>query len=263
MRRYLLPPSWRAWALPPLLVVLGAPLWLHVHEPALFLALNAACRVLPDSVWTGLSMVGNGWGVLALTAPLLIWAPRLMWAWVCAAPFAALFSRLGKELLVSARPAGVLDPAQFHIVGEVLRTVSMPSGHTTTAFAVASGMYLTLTPAQKKRHSWLFLLAAGCGLSRIAVGAHWPGDVVVGAALGLLAGLLGQHLLLRLPARVCDSDSLALRLLAALVVLSAYVLLGDPLDFAENRTLQYLFAGVALLSVLGFALRSVRRPHPG
>ena len=88
--------------------------------------------------WTGLSILGNGWGILAVTAPLLVFAPRYQWAWLCAAPFAILFARSGKFLIESPRPAAVVDPSQMRVVGELLHNVSMPSGHTLTAFAVAA-----------------------------------------------------------------------------------------------------------------------------
>ena len=246
----------RLWLLPLLIFGVSAPLWLHVWEPAMFVALNQAFVPVAAPVWTGLSLLGNGWGILGVTAPLLLLAPRLMWAWLCAAPFAIAFARLGKGWLVSPRPAAEVDNAQMRIVGEVLHNVSMPSGHTTTAFAVASAIFFALTPAQRKRHWWLWLLAAGTGLSRIAVGAHWPGDVAVGASLGLLAGLLGNVLLATLPLRCHAPQHWSLRLVALLVLGAAYFLLTEELDFAENQPLQWLLAAVAAVSVLAFARRS-------
>jgi membrane-associated phospholipid phosphatase len=248
----------RLWLLPPLIFVAATPLWLHLWEPAMFIWLNQLFAPVAAPVWTGLSLLGNGWGILAVTAPLLLLAPRLMWAWICAAPFAMLFARLGKGFLVSPRPAAEVDNAQMRIVGEVLHNVSMPSGHTTTAFAVAAAIYFALTPPQRKRHGWLLLLALGTGLSRIAVGAHWPGDVAVGISLGLLAGLLGNVLLALLPARCCEPRHWSLRLLALLVLGAVYLLLTEELDFADNLPLQRLLAGVALASVLAFAMRSAR-----
>lgn len=247
------------WAMPALLLLATAPLWLHWWEPDMFLALNHAFMAVPSLVWTGLSLLGNGWGVLGVTAPLLLFAPRLMWAWLCAAPFAALFARTGKAWLVSPRPAALIDNTQMHIVGEAIHNVSMPSGHTTTAFAVACALFFALDAAPRRRYGYgLLLLALGTGLSRIAVGAHWPGDVAVGAALGLLSALLGHVLLQKLPARWLQPDSWALRLVALLVALAPYFLLTEALDFAENQLLQDLLAGVAGVSVLAFAMRSAR-----
>ena len=138
-----------AWYLPGLMLIASAPLWLQLYEPAMFLAINQACTAVAAPVWTGLSMMGNAWAVLGATAPMLVLAPRVIWAWLCAAPFAVVLSRGGKALIESPRPAAELDNTQMHIVGEALHNVSMPSGHTLTAFAVASGIYFSLPPAQR------------------------------------------------------------------------------------------------------------------
>jgi membrane-associated phospholipid phosphatase len=248
----------RLWLLPLLVFGLSAPLWLHVWEPGMFVFINNLCAPVPAAFWTGLSLLGNGWGVLGVTAPLLFLAPRLMWAWLCAAPFAIAFARVGKMLLVSPRPAAEIDNSHIRIVGEVLHNVSMPSGHTTTAFAVAAGIFFALPPELRRRHWWILLLAAGTGLSRIAVGAHWPGDVAVGASLGLLAGLLGNVLLARVPTQWFAARHWSMRLLALLVLGAVYFLLTEELDFAENLPLQWGVAFVALLALLAFARRSAR-----
>lgn len=250
-------PVW-LWALPPLMIVVSAPLWLHLFEPALFIAINQACLRVAVPVWTALSLLGNAWAILGLTAPLIVLAPRLLWAWLCAAPFAIVFSRGGKALLESPRPAAEIDNNQMHIVGEVLHNVSMPSGHTLTAFAVASGIYFSLPSERRWQHSWLFLLAAGAGLSRIALGAHWPGDVAVGASLGLLSGMLGQWLLARLDSKHLRPTAWSLRLLAVLLLAALYHLLADELDFEENHAVQGVLALVALVSLMAFAIQNLR-----
>lgn len=250
--------SARTWWWPLVIFALGTPLWLQTGEPALFLAINQWCAPVAAEFWTGLSLLGNGWGLLAVTAPLLVLAPRLMVAWLCAAPFAVLFARTGKFFIESPRPAAVVDNAQMRVVGELLHNVSMPSGHTLTAFAVASGIYFALTVAQRRRHWWLLVLAAGAGLSRIAVGAHWPGDVVVGASLGLLSGLLGQQVWGRLSERQFAPSAWGVRLAAVLVALSIYHLLTEELDFAENHPAQMVLAVVATLSLCAYCWRALR-----
>ncbi|MEP7241158.1 MAG: phosphatase PAP2 family protein [Devosia sp.] len=59
---------------------------------------------------------------------------------------------------------------------------SMPSGHTTTAFALA------FTLGFFSRRFWLplLVLAIGVGISRVVVGAHYPTDTLVGAGIGTL-----------------------------------------------------------------------------
>jgi hypothetical protein len=66
----------------------------------------------------------------------------------------------------------------------LLNHASMPSGHALTAGAVA-----TVLAAALGLRGWRvllpFVLAVAVALSRIAVGAHWPADVLAGAGLGL------------------------------------------------------------------------------
>jgi membrane-associated phospholipid phosphatase len=65
---------------------------------------------------------------------------------------------------------------------------SFPSDHATTAGAVMTGLWLT------RRDRWLALVATAAGLflafARVYVGAHYPGDVVGGLALGALVILV-------------------------------------------------------------------------
>jgi membrane-associated phospholipid phosphatase len=252
------PVAARSWWWPVVIFVLGTPLWLQVWEPGMFLAINQWCAPVAAEFWTGLSLLGNGWGLLAVTAPLLVLAPRLMVAWLCAAPFAVLFARTGKFFIESPRPAAVVDNTQMRVVGELLHNVSMPSGHTLTAFAVASGIYFALTVAQRRRHWWLLVLAAGTGLSRIAVGAHWPGDVAVGTSLGLLSGLLGYQVWIRLPDKQFAPWAWGSRIAAVLVALSIYHLLTEELDFAENHVAQMVLAVLAGASLLAYLWRLVQ-----
>ncbi|MBI2751139.1 MAG: phosphatase PAP2 family protein [Burkholderiales bacterium] len=242
----------RLWLLPVVLFVLSAPLWLHTFEPTMFVAVNTWCAPVAATVWTGLSLLGNAWGILGVSAPLLVLAPRLLWAWLCAAPFAIAFARIGKGFLESPRPAAEVDNAQMRIVGETLHNVSMPSGHTLTAFAVASAIYFALPAKGRVRHLWLFVLAAGTGLSRIAVGAHWPGDVAVGLCLGLLAGMLGTRLLARMDAKHLQPGAWSLRLVALLLGATAYVLATEAQDFDENLPLQYPLVLVVLVTLARF-----------
>lgn len=67
---------------------------------------------------------------------------------------------------------------------------SMPSGHTTATFAglVMAGM---LAP-KIKPITWT--LAIIVGLSRVAVGAHWPTDVILGAFIGMVAADVVKYL---------------------------------------------------------------------
>lgn len=248
----------RHWALPLLVLLLTAPLWLGLFEPAVFYFLNRQLAVLPDLVWSLFSLLGTGWAVFALTSPALWRAPRLVLAWLCAAPLAGVLTRVGKTLALSPRPLEVLGPQGIHVIGEPLFIAAMPSGHAITAFAAATAIYFTLPPGYRRRHLWLYGVALGVALSRVAVGAHWPADVAVGAALGMLSGLTGAWLGSRLKASWLRPQSWLVRAAALFGGYCIYVLASDKMGFAQNLPYQYLLALFLLFNLVLFTVRSLQ-----
>jgi undecaprenyl-diphosphatase len=69
------------------------------------------------------------------------------------------------------------------------RYQSFPSGHATTAFAVAAAL---TRAAPARRPLWL-AVAAVVGAARVLLNAHFLSDVVGGALLGWWGGWLGIH----------------------------------------------------------------------
>ena len=65
---------------------------------------------------------------------------------------------------------------------------SFPSGHSADIFTGAVILAALCAPAWLRYTIWSF--AVLMGLSRIAVGAHWPSDVLTGAFIGGIAGML-------------------------------------------------------------------------
>jgi undecaprenyl-diphosphatase len=63
------------------------------------------------------------------------------------------------------------------------------SSHSSNAFAVAS--YFTLAfMGRRNAFAWLFLWAAVHAYTRVYLGVHYPGDIIVGGLVGLIAGLI-------------------------------------------------------------------------
>ncbi len=88
-----------------------------------------------------------------------------------------------KDALAFPRPLAVLGSGAVTVLGPDRVVNSFPSGHATFAFLVAAAL-APGTPRVVKVALWAF--AALAALSRVAVGAHFPADVVAGALLGAL-----------------------------------------------------------------------------
>ena len=254
----LIKPAYWLWCLLPLLC--WGIVELSIDPVSLFRLLNTATQQLPSLFWVGFNMLGNGWGVFALLCPLLIFAPRALLAALCAGALAGVLSRALKLSLQFPRPASVLDPASFHILGNPLNSLAMPSGHTLTAFALATALYFSVPQAKRKYAVWLFILAALAGLARVAVGAHWPADVLAGMSVGLFSGMLGVSLVQRIPAHLLVPQAWPLRLASVGAALCVYVLLTDRLDFDQSRPFQYVAATVAVIGLVLF-LRQTAKPQ--
>jgi membrane-associated phospholipid phosphatase len=242
--------------------LLTMPVWLGLFEPTLFYFMNRHLAVIPDQVWSLLCLLGTAWCIFALTAPLLLRAPRVFMAWLCAAPVAGAFARIGKMVPDNPRPLEVLGMQSIHVIGEPVYIAAMPSGHTLAAFAVATAIYFSTDAKSRPRAAWLFLLALGVGLSRLAVGAHWPADVAAGAALGVFSGMVGAKLAQAIPARHLQAQSWVMRCVALFGLVVLYVLVTDSMGFEANRYWQYALSAFLTFHFASFLRQSVWGSNP-
>lgn len=253
----------KAW----LLLLLPLLLWLIAALAStpteLFLQINQKAQFLPDRFWAFFDLFGNGWFDFALASPLLLLAPRNLVASVCAGAIAGLSGRALKLAFELPRPASVLDPASFHILGNPLTSLSMPSGHTLTAFALVTAFYFTTATKKRKPLLGLFFISITAGISRIAVGAHWPADVMAGAAIGITGGLLGAYLCRNIPYQMLKPQSWLMRVLAAGSALCVYVLLTSEIDFVQSQPFQWMAACVGTLSLITFAFQTLQHRRNG
>lgn len=95
-----------------------------------------------------------------------------------------------------------VDHPQIHLFIHHARDAGFPSDHATGSFAIAVALVLR----HRAAGAVALVLATLIAISRVAVGAHYPGDVLAGAALGAaVALLLWRTPLRRLTDRVGDA----------------------------------------------------------
>lgn len=137
----------------------------------------------------GVMAFGTLLGVVAVAVGMALlvkpWQPAVG---VLAAGLAGwLVSRWLKEVVDRGRPVEFLDPRTLDISGgyAAITGAGYPSGHATVAFAMAT----VLAPWVPDRYRWApWAVATLVGVARISVAAHFPLDVVGGAALGMVVG---------------------------------------------------------------------------
>ncbi|MEJ2061337.1 MAG: phosphatase PAP2 family protein [Gammaproteobacteria bacterium] len=231
-----------AFAPPVLLVAAYVIVWFGGYNVSLFYWLNGLSRYTGDSLWAGLTLFGDALVVFTLVLPFARRAPRLVWAVFITAVIAALWLRGLKFGIDMPRPAAILPPHSMHVIGQHLTRHSFPSGHATTIFALAAIVVFSV------RHGGLralcLLLATLVAFSRCVVGAHWPVDVLMGAAGGWLSGVGGMALAQRwagaFKAWLHD-------ILTAILFGCAFALYFAYLGYPSVHWLQSLLASLSLL----------------
>ena len=132
-----------------------------------------------------LGKAGNNgaiWFVLGLVLALADPSQRESWLIVAVLAPLAIGLNFAVKLIVK-RPRPVLEG--LPPLGGAPSSLSFPSAHATSSFAVATAM-TRVDPLG----ALAFLLAAALALGRPYLGMHYPSDVLAGAVLGVLIGLL-------------------------------------------------------------------------
>jgi membrane-associated phospholipid phosphatase len=249
------------------LIVAGLALW---HDTALNQALfhdvNDLGAAAP-AVWSCLSVAGLGlaaWIYLTAFAerrPARV--ARLLWIIVVG----GIVIHFIKHGFATPRPLLALGDGHLAVIGEPLRTQSMPSGHSAMAFAML-GLMVAARPRRPDsdgrvaiaaaRLGWI-ALALGIALSRLAVGAHWPADALFGAGLGLLFAGLSAHAwpvdaMTRFLARPLGQRLAALGLVAAALSIAATPTVLAALNLSHSKLDKQLATGYPLAEPLQWAL---------
>lgn len=245
----------KVWAVP-LLCLLGFAVTAATgSNEALFHRLNRLGPLTSDTLWASLTILGDTLVAIALAGLLARRRPDILWSLLLAAVFATLWVHGIKPLADILRPLAVLGEEQVHIIGHALRVGAFPSGHTATAFTLA-GVFV-LRGTSRGLATGLLLMALLAGISRSAVGAHWPLDLFAGAFGGWLAAFIGCRLAERWDWGVRPGPARGIRvffLLCAVALLTVH-----DTGYPQAQWLQWLIGAAAILGLGREVLRDVRR----
>lgn len=145
----------------------------HGHSPGM------------EGVAKALGKAGNNglvWVVLGLVLALIDPDHREEWLICAVLGPVAIVLNYGIKLLVK-RPRPVLEG--LPPLGGAPSSLSFPSAHALSSFAVATAMF-RVDPAT----AGALVVALAISLCRPYLGMHYPSDVLAGALLGVLLGLL-------------------------------------------------------------------------
>lgn len=163
----------------------------------------------------------------------------VLWSFILAAIAFMLSDWLGSEIkniVKRIRPCHVFDDVRL-LVG-CSKSYSMPSNHAANMFSAVTVLYyFTFRNIPFLAAIYSLIIAAIVAFSRVYVGVHYPGDVLVGAFLGVFNAFLVIGLF-KIAERHYKKDPYSTLLFSLLFVISIfriYYILHGPIDLSPDE----------------------------
>lgn len=176
--------------------------WQEIHrfDQDLTLTINNWHSDFSDPIWEFFSDIPVWIPMYALIIAFVIW--RLGWkkgliviaGALLTFGFCDQFSNLIKEAVARLRPLNdeYMIANGLHIL-EKGGKYGFFSAHSANAFGLATSTYLGLRFDKRLKYrgyaAWMYIWSILVAISRVFVGKHYLGDIIVGAVVGITAGL--------------------------------------------------------------------------
>ncbi len=175
-----------------LILSAGIILVLAIPKLQLHMLMNSSHAEVPDIFFKTVTWLGDGWFAVIFSLVFLFVRFRYFFMLILSFSLSGILAQFLKRVVFpeAMRPAAFFEqmPGLDTVAGVGLHhTLSFPSGHTTTAFAILllSGFIL------RNRMGFLtgMILAWSVALSRVYLSQHFFIDVLAGSVLGTLSAL--------------------------------------------------------------------------
>ena len=192
--------------------------WQEIHrfDQDITLWINGFHSEISDVVWTFFSNIPVWIPMYVLIIAFIL--RRLGWrkggivvlSAILTVTFCSLFSHYMKELTERLRP--LLDTYMLENSLHVLETggkYTFFSAHSANAFGLATSTYWGLRMDNRRKYNlyaiFMFTWATLVAVSRIFVGKHYLGDVMVGICVGIVAGMMFAWMARKVSIRIMNS----------------------------------------------------------
>jgi membrane-associated phospholipid phosphatase len=174
--------------------LVGLVYLLAVGKATSFIELNPYHRTALDTFFIWVTFLGDGLfaGIICLIFLVLRrWSQAFQL--IAAFVVSALVAQTMKNLFSMPRPRQFFHAGQYSYFIDGVTHIgfaSFPSGHSTSVFALAT--LLAIFDSNPKGNILYLLAAVAVGYSRIYLGQHFLGDVLVGSVIGVVTAV-GIH----------------------------------------------------------------------
>jgi membrane-associated phospholipid phosphatase len=176
-----------------LFFAIGLILLLSLGKATSFIELNPYHRNALDTFFVYVTFLGDGRFAIVICLIYLVlrrWSQAFQL--IAAFLISALVAQILKNVFSMPRPKQYFGAGYSYFIDGVTHIgfASFPSGHSTSVFALAT--LLAIFDGNKKSNFLYLLAAVAVGYSRIYLGQHFLGDVLVGSLIGVVTAI-GIH----------------------------------------------------------------------